>query len=64
MSRKKSPYPHRGTPLGDQLVGRCEAMGCALELRRGDTFVTLVGDVLICGECNRNGFKLKERAMK
>ncbi len=64
MSRKKSPYPHRGTPFGDQLVGRCEAIGCGQELRRGDVFVTLIGDRLICDACNQNGFKVKDVAMK
>lgn len=64
MSKKKSPYPHRGTPAGDERIGKCAAIGCGAELRRGDVFTVLVGDILICDTCNRDGFKIKEAAMQ
>ena len=51
-TRAKSAYPHRGTPRGDEPVGACQAVGCGRLLRRGDAFVTLVGDVLICRPCH------------
>jgi hypothetical protein len=62
--KRKSPFPRRGTPHGDQLIGQCRAAGCERELRRGDPFITLIGDVPICDQCNRRGFKLKEAAMQ
>jgi hypothetical protein len=65
MSKKKSPYPHRGTPRGDEAVGPCA--GCASILRRGDSFVTLLGDILLCTPCNHSGVlprEGKEVAMK
>jgi hypothetical protein len=64
VKRKKSPYPSRGTVSGDQIVGPCEAIGCGQVLRRGDGFITLLGDRLICDPCNRKGFKVKEVAMR
>jgi ribosomal protein S27AE len=61
--KRKSPYPKLGTVAGDQVIGACEAIGCGQVLRRGDQFITLLGDRLICGKCNANGFKIKEAAM-
>ena len=64
MSRKRhadSSYPHRGTARGDEVVGSCEAVGCGTTLRRGDAFVTLIGDRLVCRRCHeRSGLELKE----
>jgi hypothetical protein len=59
--KKKSPYPHRGTEAGDKITGPCEAIGCGKILRRGDQFITLMGDRLICEGCRRSGFKVKEQ---
>lgn len=60
---KQSPYPRRGTPAGDQVVGDCQAMGCSKILQRGDHFVCLVGDVLVCRACHENpAAKLKKPA--
>lgn len=61
--KRKSPYPRRGTEAGDRIIGCCEAIGCGRELRRGDSFIALLGDRLICDACNRKGFKVKEVAM-
>lgn len=59
MSRKKSPYPSRGTPAGEMITGPC--MGCARILRRGDSFITLLGDILLCTPCNHAGVQPRER---
>lgn len=64
MKRKKSEYPHRGTEAGEKIAGPCEAIGCERILRRGDGFITLLGDRLICDQCNRKGFKVREVAMR
>jgi hypothetical protein len=68
MSRRhsaSSPYPHRGSPHGDKVVGSCEAIGCATILRRDDPFITLVGDKLVCRPCHeKTDIELKARATR
>lgn len=61
MSKKKSPYPSRGTPAGEMTVGPCMGQGCATILRRGDSFITLLGDILLCTTCNHAGVLPRER---
>lgn len=55
--RKPYPGPVRGTPVGDEIIGPCRGEGCNVTLHRGDEFITLVGDVLICGKCRRDGVR-------
>jgi len=52
MARRpvKSPYPHRGTPLGDQAVGPCQGP-CRAILMRGDNFVVTLEGKVICRAC-------------
>ncbi len=46
----KSPYPHRGSPTGDVLVGTCA--WCGEEIQRGDAFMVNITDVLVhTGAC-------------
>jgi len=60
LRRKKSPYPARGTEAGEQIVGPCEGEGCERILRRGDSFTVLLGDRLLCTECNLSGNSVKK----
>ena len=62
--RKPYPGPVRGTPIGDQPIGQCQGEGCPTLLHRGDEFIVLVGDVLLCGACRRNGVRLNAEAVK
>lgn len=65
VSRRKAyPGPVRGTPIGDQPIGPCHGAGCATLLHRGDEFIVLVGDVLLCGACRRNGVRVNAEAVK
>lgn len=48
--RKKSPYPHRGTPQGDAPIGTCPQ--CETQICRGDAFVVNIdGTVLHAQDC-------------
>lgn len=42
-------------------VGPCMGQGCATILRRGDSFITLLGDILLCTTCNHAGVLPRER---
>lgn len=56
MARKKGfPGPQRGTPEGDARVGVCQGWGCGRIVYRGDRFVCLMGDALVCAECHELG---------
>lgn len=48
---KKSPYPARGTPFGDQDVGPCAHPECGRDLKRGDSFVINLAGQLLCVHC-------------
>jgi len=59
VSRRRAyPGPVRGTPIGDEVVGPCQGEGCGAILHRGDEFITLIGGVLVCGKCRRDGAKV------
>lgn len=62
--RKPYPGPVRGTPIGDQPIGPCQGVGCAAILHRGDEFIVLVGDILLCGACRRSGAHVNMEAAK
>lgn len=65
VSRRKVYLgPVRGTPIGDQPVGPCQGEGCATLLHRGDEFIVLVGDILVCGACRRSGVRVNMEAAK
>lgn len=49
--RNASPYPHRGSPAGDTIVGTCDGEGCARELQRGDIFFINAVNQLFCIDC-------------
>jgi hypothetical protein len=51
-SKWKDPYPYRGTPAGDVRMGLCGGADCGTVLYRGDRFVVLLGDVLVCHPCH------------
>lgn len=53
--KRKFPGPLRGTPDGDERVGLCRGKGCGAEVYRGDRFIVLVGEVLICEKCRVHG---------
>lgn len=48
---KKSAYPARGTPFGDQDIGRCDGPDCGRDLKRGDSFVVNLAGQLLCIYC-------------
>lgn len=66
MARRPSSGRGRGRPLKtaprvviqnpDNIEGTCSALGCERILRRNGHFITLVGDVLVCGDCHLAGF--------
>lgn len=49
--RHSSPYPHLGTPAGDQSIGPCQGEGCDRQLRRGDIFFCLADGRTLCIDC-------------
>lgn len=65
VSRRKTyPGPVRGTPIGDEIIGPCQGMDCTVAIHRGDSFIVLVGDVLVCEGCRRSGAKVNMEAAK
>lgn len=62
--RKPYPGPVRGTPVGDQVIGQCRGVACEAPIHRGDEFIVLVGDVLVCGGCRRSGARVDMEAAK
>jgi hypothetical protein len=61
--RKPYPGPVRGTPIGDEIIGPCRGEGCGTTLHRGDEFIVLVGDLLLCGKCRRGGVKARQNGL-
>lgn len=60
VSRRKSyPGPVRGTPIGDEIIGPCRGEGCEATVHRGDAFIVLLGDIVLCGKCHETGAKVK-----
>lgn len=62
--RKPYPGPARGTPIGDEIIGPCRGVGCTVTIHRGDSFIVLVGDVLVCGACRQSGAGVNMEAAK
>jgi hypothetical protein len=62
--RKPYPGPVRGTPIGDEIIGPCRGVECAAILHRGDEFIVLVGEILVCGKCRRQGAQVNMEAAK
>jgi hypothetical protein len=54
----------RGTPVGDQIIGQCRGVACEAPIHRGDEFIVLVGDFLLCGGCRRSGARVDTEAAK
>jgi hypothetical protein len=49
--KPRSPYPHRGSPAGDAVIGTCDGAGCERTLHRGDIFFTMLDSHLYCIDC-------------
>jgi hypothetical protein len=62
--RKPYPGPVRGTPVGDQIIGQCRGAACETQIHRGDEFIVLVGDILVCGTCRRSGVRVDTEAAR
>lgn len=62
MSRKRSPYPQRGTDSGDEIIGSCYS--CNTPQRRGDPFIVKLGGKVQCHQCYRGDSAEKARSEK